>query len=139
MPPRAIAYWVLTGLFCLLYAASGGGYLLQAQPFAEGMAHLGYPPYLLPILGTAKLSAAAVLIAPGLPLLKEWAFAGVNINLAGATASHVFAGDPAGDILAPVFVLALAWSGYLLRPAARRLPQSPTLAADAADAADPAV
>jgi hypothetical protein len=38
--------------------------------------HLGYPPYLLPFLGTAKTLGVVAILVPGRPRFKEWAFAG---------------------------------------------------------------
>jgi hypothetical protein len=39
------------------------------------LALLGYPPYLLAILGTAKILGSIVLVLPKFRLLKEWAYA----------------------------------------------------------------
>jgi hypothetical protein len=122
-----VAFWVTTGLFCLLFLSSGVGHLLRAAPMAEGMAALGYPPYMMTILGTAKVLGVVALLAPGRPLLKEWAYAGFSFDLLGATASHLFAGDPLGVAVRPLAVLALGAASYLLRPASRRLEASPTL------------
>jgi len=125
-------YWVATGLFCALLGASSLAYLLRVEFMAERMAALGYPPYLLTILGTAKLLGVAALLAPGWPLIKEWAYAGFAFDLVGATASHAFSGDPVAESVRPLFVLALCAASYLLRPAPRRLPSSPTLSGGAA-------
>ena len=63
----------------------------------------------------------AALLAPGLPLLKEWAYAGFTFNLVGATASHVFGGDPISETIRPAIILALGAASYHWRPASRRL------------------
>jgi uncharacterized membrane protein len=131
MPPSTIAYWLCTGLFCLMFAFSGTGHLLRLEQFAEGIVSLGYPAYLLSILGAAKILGAAALIVPARPLLKEWAYAGFTFNLLGATASHIFAGDPVAETVRPAVVLCLGWASYLLRPAERRLDASPTFGAAA--------
>ena len=65
--------------------------------------HLGYPPYLLLFLGTAKILGVAAVLAPGLPRLKEWAFAGLTFDLIGALYSHVSVGDPA-SVWAPAAI-----------------------------------
>jgi len=105
------------------------------------MTELGYPTYFMTIIGTWKLLGVAALLAPRQPLLKEWAYAGFAFNLAGATASHVFSGDPLGVFARPAIILAIGAASYLLRPAERRLASSPTLgsapvAAPASGAAD---
>ena len=53
------------------------------------------------------------------------AYAGFTFDLLGATASHVFAGDPVSETLAPVMVFAIGAASYALRPASRRLRLEP--------------
>jgi hypothetical protein len=57
------------------------------------MRALGYPVYFLTILGVWKVLSAPALLAPRLPRLKEWAYAGIFFDLTGAAASHAFSGD----------------------------------------------
>ena len=125
---KTIVYWGTTGLIAAMFLASGAGYLMHAEQFVEGMTKLGYPLYVLNILGVAKIAAAIVLVVPGLALLKEWAYAGVAIDLLGAFSSHVMNGDAPGDTIAPLIVLVVAAGSYLLRPAGRRLAGTPSWA-----------
>jgi hypothetical protein len=118
---KTTAYWITTGLFCAMFLFGGANHLLRTEMIAAGMASLGYPAYLMTILGTAKLLGVAALLAPGRPLLKEWAYAGFTFNLLGATASHVFAGDPFSETVRPAVVLLVGAGSYLLRPTSRRL------------------
>jgi len=107
-----ILYWVVTGLLALMLAASGFVHLTH-QPFAVGpMKTLGYPEYMMTILGTAKLLAAITLLIPGFPRLKEWAYAGCTFLLIGAAWSHLANGQGPGG---PLFVLALVAVSYWLR------------------------
>lgn len=124
MDRRSLSYWILTGLFCAVLGFSGFAHLSHQSPMVEAMTGLGYPVYFMTLLGTAKLLGVAALLAPGLPLLKEWAYAGFAFNLLGATASHSLAGDPLGEAIPPAGLLLLGAASYLLRPAARRLPCS---------------
>jgi hypothetical protein len=78
------------------------------------------------IIGLAKILGVITVLVPGYPLLKEWAYAGLCFNLAGATASHAFSGDPLSHTIRPAIVLGLCAASYLLRPAARRLSSAPT-------------
>ena len=73
------------------------------------------------ILGTWKLLGAAAIVVPGLPRLKEWAYAGILLELSGAALSHAAAGDPAGKVAVPLVLLVLAAVSWALRPASRRL------------------
>ena len=127
MTSKTVGYWITTGLFCAVLGFSGFAHLTHVEFVAESMADLGYPLYLMTILGTAKLLGIAALLAPGRPLFKEWAYAGFAFNLIGATASHAFAGDPLGVIMRPAVVLLIGAVSYLLRPASRRLDSSATL------------
>ena len=121
MERRMIGYWIATGLFCVVFVVGGAGHLLRLEMQAEGMAGLGYPAYVMTILGVAKLLGVAALLIPGWPLLKEWAYAGFTFDLLGASASHAFAGDPAREIFIPLVILALGAVSYHLRPASRRI------------------
>ncbi len=121
MNRREIGYWIATGLFCLIFIGGGASHLLRADTMVEGVASLGFPIYLTTILGIAKLSGVAALLAPGFPLLKEWAYAGFTFNLLGASASHAFVGHPVSEIVTPLIILAIGAASYALRPAARRV------------------
>ena len=125
MASKTTAYWITTGLFCAMLGFSGIAHSMRIEFVAESMAELGYPAYLMTILGTAKLLGVAALLAPGRPLLKEWAYAGFAFNLIGATASHAFAGDPVFATIRPALALTIGAASYLLRPAERRLVSSP--------------
>jgi uncharacterized membrane protein YphA (DoxX/SURF4 family) len=120
MMPRVV-YWISTGLLSAAYAV--GGYFDVAQPpdVMAQAAHLGYPAYFFTILGVWKLGAVIALLAPGLPRLKEWAYAGIFFNLTGAAASHAVMKDPLGNVMTPLIVLAIAMTSWALRPASRRL------------------
>lgn len=61
------------------------------------------------------------LLAPRLPLLKEWAYAGIAFNLSGAAVSHLAIGHPAAKVIVPLVILGLAAASWALRPASRRL------------------
>ena len=129
MERRTLAYWITTGLFCAVLGFSGFGHLTHLEAFVEIMTGLGYPQYFMTIIGTWMLLGVATLLAPRLPLLKEWAYAGFTFNLIGATASHVFAGDPLGETIRPSVVLAIGAASYLLRPSDRRIASAPNFGA----------
>ena len=104
-----------------MLAFSGLGHLGRVEMIAEAMSGLGYPPYVMTMLGVAKLLGVATLLAPGFALQKEWAYAGFTINMLGATASHVFAGDPLSASVPPAVLLLVLLASYRLRPTSRRL------------------
>ena len=115
------AYWLTTGVFCLVLGSSGVAYLLHLELAVEGMAALGYPVYFMTIIGSFKLLGVAALLAPRMTLLKEWAYAGFTFNLIGGMASHLFAGDSFSLWIRPLVVLGIGVASYLLRPDSRRL------------------
>jgi hypothetical protein len=88
MNTRTAVYWAVTGLLALALSGSGFGALIKLESLVETMEHLGYPTYVGPIPGFWYVSAAIALVVPGLPLVKEWAYAGlVFAMMAGARSS----------------------------------------------------
>ena len=71
MNNRLLGYWIATGLFCLAMMAGGAMNLMRADIQKESIVALGYPEYLMTILGMAKLLGVIALLIPGVPLLKE--------------------------------------------------------------------
>jgi hypothetical protein len=122
MTPRNIAYWLTTVLFVLPISGSAAMYFTTPD-----LQLIGYPVYFWTILGTWKLLGVAALLAPGLALVKEWAYAGFFFTLTGASASHLLYGDGVGGAVAPLVIGTLVAASYLLRPASRRLVGVPTL------------
>jgi hypothetical protein len=59
----------------------------------------------------------AAILAPGLPRLKEWAYAGFFFTLTGAALSHVISGDPISRISVPLVLLAFVLASRALLPA----------------------
>ncbi len=91
-------------------------------PFVTDTAdHLGFPSYALVILGIWKLAAVPVLLSPGLPLVKEWAYAGVVFADITMIASHLWKGYQTGQVAVIAVLLILAVLSWVLRPPNRRL------------------
>src|SRR5262249_17833029 len=90
---RKIGYWTSTAIVAimLLLALS---YLTGSPQVVEGFSKAGYPQHLRIVLGILKPFAAVILLVPGLPLVKEWAYFGVAFTWAMATIAHYSAGDP---------------------------------------------
>jgi uncharacterized membrane protein YphA (DoxX/SURF4 family) len=114
------AYWITT--FVIAVECLGGGVagMLQVSPFLDTATHLGYPAYFMSTLGAWYAAAGVVLLAPRLPRLKEWAYAGLVFNYTGAAASHVWAGGGAETLIGPVIFLGLTAASWALRPPQRR-------------------
>ena len=117
---RKVAYWGSTALVALALLGSLT-YLTGSEQVVAGFAKAGYPQYLRIILGIVKPVAAIVLLLPRLPLLKEWAYAGVTFALVMATISAYLSGDGVKAWILPLALLVLLAVSYLTRPASRRL------------------
>jgi hypothetical protein len=83
--------------------------------------HLGYPLYLLSILGVWKIPCALMVLLPRFRRLKEWAYAGAIFNYTGAAASHLLVGDSANIWVGPLVFAGFALASWALRPPTRRL------------------
>jgi len=124
MNTRTLGYWTTTGLFSAMLGLSGVLTATHQPQMAANYARLGYPAYFMTILGVAKILGVATLLAPRLPRLKEWAYAGFAINLTSAALSHLAVGDAAGVAAMPLAFLALGFGSWALRPASRTLTPS---------------
>jgi hypothetical protein len=122
---RKIGYWAATGLVALAFAFGGAMDIAQPPDMMAGLAHLGYPAYFATILGIWKLLGAIAIVVPGFGRVKEWAYAGMVFDLTGASASHAVSGDPVGNVLTPLVILAVVVASYLLRPESRKLASAP--------------
>jgi hypothetical protein len=121
---KKIIYWIATAWLFLGMVATGFGQLLKSktgQGGAESMAHLGYPVYLLTILGIWKILGVVAVLIPKFGLVKEWAYAGFFFAMSGAIFSHLAAGDSIIAILPGLLLLALTVVSWYLRPADRKI------------------
>jgi hypothetical protein len=109
-----IAYWVVTGLMAALMGLSGLPDILMIPEAVAVFRHLGYPDYLLPFIGVAKILGAIVVLQPWYPRLKEWAYAGLAIDVVGALYSHLSVGDPPTAWIPPIVAIGLIFGSYAL-------------------------
>ncbi|HXY23025.1 MAG TPA: DoxX family protein [Candidatus Acidoferrum sp.] len=116
---RTVAYWVSTGLLAAMSLFAGFAYVSGNPQAVQGFAHVGYPQQLRVILGIAKLLGAVTLVVPGLPKLKEWAYAGFTFAWISAVVAHYLAKD-GPRAFSPLVLLALLAISYVSRPASRQ-------------------
>lgn len=85
MGAKTIIFWTATTLIGLEQLA--GGYVdlthgltnvFNGTPVVDVVTQLGYPVYVLTILGVLKIPGAITLFVPGVPRLKEWVYAGLR-------------------------------------------------------------
>jgi len=109
-------YWTSTILF--------GGFMMfssitNISPSSETIAFfnsIGYPAYIIPFLGWAKIMGSIVLLTPTKFRIKEWAYAGLMFDLIGAlfsiTMSFGFAMSSV-IICFPIVVLLVSYITWL--------------------------
>jgi hypothetical protein len=101
-----LLYWIFTILFAGLMTLSAIPNLLKTEDsikFMNGM--LGYPVYIIPFIGLAKLLGVIAILIPGLKKIKEWAYAGLFFDLAGA----VYSGIAVAGGVDPMMLTMLVW------------------------------
>jgi len=84
---KTVTYWLSTGLVGLDFLVGGAFQIARSPQAVQGFAHLGYPAYFMSLLGVWKVLGALVLLLPGLPRLKEWAYAGIIFDVTAAVVS----------------------------------------------------
>ena len=96
-------------------------FFVAGDPVDVIVSSLGYPVYVLLLLGILKILGAIVIALPGLPRLKEWAYAGTFFQLALAAASHALVGTGLLDLVYATVVLVVTLTSWALRPRDRVL------------------
>jgi uncharacterized membrane protein YphA (DoxX/SURF4 family) len=107
MKKTKIIYWIFTAPLVALMIFGSIPDIMSVPEAVALFNHLGYPTYLLPFLGIAKLLGVVAILIPGFPRIKEWAYAGFVFDLTGAMYSSISVGDPASGWL--FFII-----GYIL-------------------------
>ena len=123
---KTIAFWAATFVVVFELTAGSVWNLLQIEFAHIQYSHLGFPDYFAYISGAWQVGGAAVIIAPGFPRLKEWAYAGAFFQWSGGFATHLLRGDytPVSVWLTPLIFAMFGIASWALRPADRRLPNS---------------
>ncbi len=119
-----IIYWIATIWLALGMTATGTGQLFKMKAGQGGedmITHLGYPDYLLTILGVWKILGVVAVLIPKFPLLKEWAYAGFFFIMSGAICSHLAERDPITSIFPALLLLLLTLLSWYFRPAGRKV------------------
>jgi hypothetical protein len=119
-----IIYWIATIWLALGMLSTGIAQLLTAksgQGGADMITHLGYPVYLLTLLGIWKILGAITVLIPKFVLLKEWAYAGFFFAMSGGVFSHIASGYPVNKIFPALLLVILTVASWYFRPANRKI------------------
>jgi hypothetical protein len=113
---RRVIYVTSTAILVLEILAGAVMDLAHLPYVVQDVRSIGYPTYVLYIIGVWKVLAVAALLWPRLPRLREWAYAGVFFEMSGAVASHVLVGDPVGQYAAPLAFTFLTLASWWFQP-----------------------
>ena len=119
-----IIYWIATIWLALGMISTAAVQLVKAkngQGGADMITHLGYPVYLLTLLGIGKILGVVAVLIPKFPLVKEWAYAGFFFIMSGAVFSHIASGDAMREIFPSLLLLVLTVISWYFRPADRKI------------------
>ncbi|MDB4926343.1 DoxX family protein [Mucilaginibacter sp.] len=108
-----ITYWVFTILLIALMLLSA---VTSFMPNPNGIAmmkHIGYPYNVLMLLSVAKILGIIAILMPGLPRLKEWAYAGFTFDLIGAVYAGLSTGDPIAQWAPVLLGLVFVFGSYI--------------------------
>lgn len=114
-------YWIATILLSLGMLSGGVAQILKVQQNMDGIVHLGYPIYLMTLLGVWKVLGVIAILIPKFKLVKEWAYAGFFFAMTGAIVSHIAVGDTFFQFLAPLIFAILTIVSWHYRPTERKI------------------
>jgi uncharacterized membrane protein YphA (DoxX/SURF4 family) len=111
-----IAAMVITALVAVIWVYFGGLYLIH-DPGEWRIANqqLGYPLYVIPLIGVTHMLGGVGLLIPNMPRLTGWVYAGLTINLLIAFYSQLNGGGSTWDKFDPILVMAFVFASYVLR------------------------
>lgn len=116
-----IIYWIATIWLSLGMLSTGAVQLSKMKEEVDNIINLGYPVYILTIIGIWKILGVVAVLIPKFPLLKEWTYAGFFFAMSGAVFSHIASGHSMKEIFGPVLLLILTLVSWYFRPADRKI------------------
>jgi hypothetical protein len=115
MKKLKIWYWIVTVLIAAYMIFTAVPNVMVDKGSTDLISgYLGFPEYMIPFLGVAKIIGSIVILIPGLNRLKEWAYAGLFFDLTGATYSIVYKGGVTIDIIWMILPIIILFISYFL-------------------------
>jgi uncharacterized membrane protein YphA (DoxX/SURF4 family) len=111
-----IAAMVTTGLVAFMWVYFGRLYLIH-DPGEWRVANqqLGYPLYIIPLIGVTHIVGGVGILIPNMPRLTEWIYAGFALTLLLAFYSQLYGGGSTWDKFDPILVMSFVFASYVLR------------------------
>ncbi len=116
-----IIYWIATLWLALGMVSTGIVQIIKMEEEVLNFNKLGYPTYLMTIIGIAKILGVISILSPKFPILKEWAYAGFTFTMSGAIISHIVVQDELTSLFGPTLLLVLTFISMHFRPESRRV------------------
>ena len=116
-----IIYWITTLWLALGMVSTGIVQIIKMEEEVLNFNKLGYPTYLLTLIGIAKILGVIAILSPKFPILKEWAYAGFTFTMSGAIISHIVVQDELTSLFGPTLLLVLTFISRHFRPESRRV------------------
>jgi uncharacterized membrane protein YphA (DoxX/SURF4 family) len=111
-----IAAMVTTGLVAFMWVYFGRLYLIHdPDEWRIANQQLGYPLYIIPLIGVTHIVGGAGLLIPNAPRLTEWVYAGFAFTLLLAFYSQLNGGGSTWEKFDPILVMAFVFASYVLR------------------------
>lgn len=121
---KNIIYWVATIWLCLGMTSTAIIQIFKLKadgPDTEdNLLHLGFPSYIITLLGLWKILGVIAFLIPKTPLLKEWAYVGIFFTVTGALYAHLSSGDSLSLIAPTLLYLVLIGTSWYFRPSDRK-------------------
>ena len=110
------AAMAITALVAFIWVYFGSLYLVRnPDEWRIAGQQLGYPLYIIPLIGVTHILGGVGLLIPNAPRLTEWVYAGLAINLFLAFCSQLNSGGSTWDKFDPILVMAFVFASYVLR------------------------
>jgi uncharacterized membrane protein YphA (DoxX/SURF4 family) len=111
-----IAAMVTTGIVAFMWLYFGRLYLIHdPEEWRIANQQLGYPLYIIPLIGVTHILGGVGLLIPKVPRLTEWVYAGFAITLLLAFYSQLNGGGTTWDKFDPILVTGFVFTSYVLR------------------------
>jgi hypothetical protein len=120
MKKTRIVFWTLTVLMALPMLMASITDLIPIPEAVAGFEHYGYPTYLLPFLGIARILGLMAIFTPGFARLKEWAYAGFIFDVVLAIYSGLAVGDALVTLIPATIALLFTTGSYVFYHKLRR-------------------
>lgn len=106
----------ITSLVALVWVYFGRLYLIH-DPGEWRIANqqLGYPIYIIPLIGVTHILGGLGLLIPNVPRLTQWVYSGLVIDLVLAFYSQLNGGGSTWDKFDPILVMTFVFASYVLR------------------------